>query len=62
MLFSESLSFSAAALSPAQRCRFGLLCFRANSAVFFEPPVKADSIENKTVASLSRTFHSVLRR
>jgi hypothetical protein len=26
--------------------------------VFNEPPVKVGSIENKTVASLSRTFHS----
>ena len=55
----KPFSLSAATRSPAQRCSQGLLCLCANSTVFFEPPVKVGSIENKTVASLSRTFHSV---
>jgi hypothetical protein len=56
----KAFSLSAAALSAAQRCSRGFLCFRAKSTVFNDPPVNVDSIENKTVASLSRTFHSVL--
>ena len=60
MLFGESFSLSAAALSAAQRCSHGFLCFRANSIVFFDPPLNVGPIDNKTVASLSRTFHSVL--
>ena len=33
-----SLRLSAMLVSPAQRCSRGLLCFRAKSMVFFEPP------------------------
>jgi hypothetical protein len=47
---------------PTWRCRYGFLCFFANSTVFLDPPLKAGDTENRTVPSLSRTFHSVRRR
>jgi hypothetical protein len=38
---------------------FGRALISRIGAVFFDPPVSSDASENKTVASLSRTFHSV---
>ena len=60
MLFSESLQLiRGRVISRAEmRVRFAVL--PANSIVRSDPPVNVGSIENKMVASLSRTFHSVL--
>jgi hypothetical protein len=60
MLFSKSLQLLCDRVISRGKMQRGFLCFRANSIVRSDPPVNFGSIENKTVASLSLTFHSVL--
>jgi hypothetical protein len=41
------------------QCQFNTMKVERRSLIQYDPPVKVGSIENKTVASLSRTSHSV---
>jgi hypothetical protein len=59
MLFDESLQLIHGRAISRAKMQPRFLVLPAKSTVFFDPPVKVGFIENNTVASLSRTFHSV---